>query len=158
MCYLGHDMKLIELIRDWDVLDDDGTIYASQPREENSEAIVAHQPELGGLPPQAERPGLNYFLEVFIASKFVGGWAANLDAQPALQQECARLIGYAANDAQKATRPGPPLTASGKARFNRQVLNWNLREPVQPITYDAADHVLGFANEVARACAISSIC
>jgi len=38
-----------------------------------------------------------------------------------------------------------PLTAAGKARFNRQVLNWDLSEPVQPITYDAAGHVfLGF--------------
>lgn len=38
-----------------------------------------------------------------------------------------------------------PLTTAGRARFNRQVLNWDLSEPVQPITYDAAGHVfLGF--------------
>jgi hypothetical protein len=35
-----------------------------------------------------------------------------------------------------------PLTASGQSRFNQQVLNWELSEPVKPITYDAAGNVL----------------
>jgi hypothetical protein len=34
-----------------------------------------------------------------------------------------------------------PLTNSGKSSFNRQVLNWDLADPVQPITYDAAGNV-----------------
>jgi len=34
------------------------------------------------------------------------------------------------------------LTASGQSRFNQQVLNWELSEPVKPITYDAAGNVL----------------
>ena len=96
---MGPTMKLIEAIRDLNSLDEEGTIYASQPWGENSEAIVAHQPELGGLPPEAERLGLSYFLEVFIARDFVESWLANLDAQPTLQKMCARLIKYAATDA-----------------------------------------------------------
>jgi hypothetical protein len=35
-----------------------------------------------------------------------------------------------------------PMTASGRTRFNRQVLNWDLPEPVQPLTYDAAGNIL----------------
>ena len=34
-----------------------------------------------------------------------------------------------------------PLSASGAARFNQQVLNWNLQSPVQAITYDANGNV-----------------
>jgi hypothetical protein len=38
-----------------------------------------------------------------------------------------------------------PLSASGERRFNQQVLNWNLPENVQAITYDANGNVfLGF--------------
>jgi hypothetical protein len=92
-------MKLIEAIRDLDEFDPESTIYASQPWTESSETIVAHQPKSGGLPAQAERLGLRYFLEVFIARDFVEGWIANLDAQPTLRQKCARLIEYAATDA-----------------------------------------------------------
>ncbi len=92
-------MKLIEAIRDLDSLDEEGTIYASPPWAEKSEAIVAHQPETSGLPIEAERLGLTYFLEVFIARDFVESWMANLDAQPTLKEKCARLIQYAATDA-----------------------------------------------------------
>jgi hypothetical protein len=66
---------------------------------QNSEAVVAHEPASGGLPAEAERLDLNYFLEVFIARDSVDDWMARLDTQPALQQKYARLIEYAANDA-----------------------------------------------------------
>lgn len=96
---MGPTMKLIEAIRDLDILDEEGTIHASQPWAENSEAIVAHEPESGGLPDEAEQLGLIYFLDVFIARDFVESWMASLDAQPTLQQKCARLIEYAITDA-----------------------------------------------------------
>jgi hypothetical protein len=96
---MGPMMKLIEVVRDLDALDVESTIYASQPWAENSEALVAHEPESGGLPAEAERLGLRYFLEVFIARDFVEGWVANLDAPPTPHQTCARLIKYAATDA-----------------------------------------------------------
>ncbi len=92
-------MKLIEAIRVLDALDEEGTIYAAEPWTENSEAIVAREPETGGLPAEAKRLGLSYFLEVFIASEVIEDWTANLDTQPTLQQKCARVIEYAINDA-----------------------------------------------------------
>jgi len=92
-------MRLIEAIRDLDSLDEESTIYAAEPWNENSEAIVAREPEAGGLPSEAERLGLKYFLEVFIAREVIEGWMSNLDAQPTLQQKCARLIKYAITDA-----------------------------------------------------------
>jgi len=57
------------------------------------------EPEAGGMPPEAEWLNLKYFLEVFIARNFIEDWTANCDAQPTLQQKCARLIAYAVSDA-----------------------------------------------------------
>ncbi|HXC36679.1 MAG TPA: hypothetical protein VNV43_12440 [Candidatus Acidoferrales bacterium] len=92
-------MKLIEVIRDLDALDDESTIYAAKPWTEDSEVIVAHEPESGGVPAEVERLSLEYFLEVLIAREFLEGWLGNLDAQPTLQQKCARVIKYAITDA-----------------------------------------------------------
>jgi hypothetical protein len=96
---VGKKMKLIELVRDLDALDKRGTIYASQPWSEASEAIVAYEPEAGGMPAEAEHLQLKYFLEVFIARDFIEGWIANCRTPPTLEQKCAGLIEYAANDA-----------------------------------------------------------
>lgn len=92
-------MKLIEVIRDLNSLDDDGIIFAAEPRTENSETAVAHEPESGDLPAEAERLNLKYLLEVLVAREVLQGWMANLDVQPSPQQQCARLIRYAILDA-----------------------------------------------------------
>jgi len=92
-------MKLIELVRNLDTLDRRNTIYASRPWSDTSEAIVAYEPEAGGMPLEAERLNLKYFLEVFIARNFIEDYTANCDTQPTLQQKCARLIAYAVSDA-----------------------------------------------------------
>ena len=92
-------MKLITVVRDLDTLNERSTIYASVPWSETSEAIVAYEPEAGGMPANAERLNLKYFLEVFVARDFIESWTANCDTQPTLQQKCTRLIEYAANDA-----------------------------------------------------------
>ena len=92
-------MKLITVVRDLDTLDERSTIYASGPWSETSEAIVAYEPEAGGMPAKAERLNLKYFLEVFIARDFIESWTANCETRPTLQQICTRLIEYAANDA-----------------------------------------------------------
>jgi len=92
-------MKLIDAVNQLNNLDQESTIYASRPWAENSLTVVAREPESGGLPLEAERLGLSYFLEVFVARDFVEGWVASLDAQPTLRQKCERLIKYAATDA-----------------------------------------------------------
>jgi hypothetical protein len=91
-------MKLIELIRNLDALDEQSTIYTSWPWLDASEAISAHQPDAGGIPAEAERLNLQYFLEVFVARDFIEDWAKNCVTAPTLEQKCARLIEYATND------------------------------------------------------------
>jgi hypothetical protein len=60
-------MKLIELVRDLDTLDERSIIYASSPWSEASEAIVGYEPEAGRTPSDAAPLNLEYFLEVFVA-------------------------------------------------------------------------------------------
>lgn len=92
-------MTLIEIIRDLEALDGESTIYAAAPWIENSNAIVASEAQGGGLPTEAAQLGLKYFLEVFIAREFLEDWSTSLQAEPTLQEKCARLIQYAINDA-----------------------------------------------------------
>jgi hypothetical protein len=97
-CGMGRRMKLIQLIRNLDALDEQSTIYASQPWSDSSEAIAAYEPETRGIPAEAEELDLKYFLEVFIARNLVQGWAAACPTLPTVHQTCARLIEYAIND------------------------------------------------------------
>ncbi|MEH2500318.1 hypothetical protein V1294_006797 [Bradyrhizobium sp. AZCC 1678] len=92
-------MTLIEAVQNLDSLEGESTIYAAQPWTADSMAVVAPEPESGGLPTEAEKHALKYFLEVSIARDFLEDWSANLDAEPILQEKCARLIQYAITDA-----------------------------------------------------------
>lgn len=92
-------LTLRNAVRDIWSLDVDGTIYAALPWTEESVAIVAQESASGGPPAEAQDLGLKYFLEVFVAREFLGGWRETLGAKPSVAQECARLIQYALNDA-----------------------------------------------------------
>jgi hypothetical protein len=96
---MGPMKTLLDVISELDEADREATIYASKPWTNESTALVAREPETGGLPPRARDLGLDYFLEVFIASEFLEDWIANLNAKPSAEQKCHRLIGYAVNDA-----------------------------------------------------------
>ena len=95
----ANKMTLLDAVDTLDDLDEVFTIYAAEPWMKNSTAIVAQEPEAGGLPAEAEKLGLKYFLEVFIARDFLDDWKGSLNQEPTLQEKCARLIQYAVNDA-----------------------------------------------------------
>jgi hypothetical protein len=95
---MGTTMTLLQIVEELDSLDKTSTIYAADPWMENSKAMVLPEPETRGLPPEAKKFGLKYFLEVFIAQDFIEEWAENLDVAPTSQQKCLRLVQYATND------------------------------------------------------------
>ena len=95
----GNNMTLLEIIGDLESFDNEGIICARKPWTENSEAIVIVEPQARRLPAEAERLGMDYFLDVFIVREFLEDWTANLDAEPTLQQKCSRIIKYAITDA-----------------------------------------------------------
>jgi len=90
-------MTLIEAIGNLEKHDAEATIYATEPWRAESQAVVAFEPEEGGVPAEAEN--LSYFLEVFIAREFLEDWELTLESPSRLQERCARLIQYAINDA-----------------------------------------------------------
>jgi hypothetical protein len=96
---MGQIVRLADIAKRLSEFDRNDTIYASEPWTEGSHAIVAPEPESGGLPPEAAKAGMKYFLEVSIASDFVEDWTASLHDEPSASAVCARLIQYAINDA-----------------------------------------------------------
>jgi hypothetical protein len=96
---MGETMTLIEVIRDLKSFDNEGIICATKPWTDNSAAIVVVEPGARTLPAEAARLGMEYFLDIFVAREFLEGWGKSLGANPSLQEQCARLIQYAVNDA-----------------------------------------------------------
>ncbi len=95
---MGKKMTLIEIINNLaNVEDDDMTIYAEEPWRNESKAILAHEPEAGGLPNVAIEGNLAYFLEVFITNEIM----EDIDVPEfnTIEKKCKRLIEYAINDA-----------------------------------------------------------
>ena len=93
-------MNLREIIGDIATLDTDLTIYLDKNSEwsSSSSAIVAEEPEDGGLPNEAK--GMEYFLEIDIANEVLDVWSNWRNGQePSLEEKCEAIIYYAKNDA-----------------------------------------------------------
>ena len=96
---MGTVTTLMEVIRALDSLDTECTVYAAEPWTQVSAAVVAREPESGGLPEEVKRRGLRYFLEISIARDLLEDWSAHSGVKPTLQQKVERLIEYAISDA-----------------------------------------------------------
>lgn len=96
---MGQIARLGDVIDRLSEFDSEDTIYASEPWTEQSEAMVAREPDAGGLPLEVSGAGMKYFLEINIAQNFVEDWLASLDVQPTPSAVCLRVIDYAVNDA-----------------------------------------------------------
>ena len=96
---MGQVGRLIEIVARLSEFDEYDTIYAAEPWTEDSRAMVATEPESGGLPPEAVEAGFEYFLEIFISREVIEGWLASLAEKPSLSETCQRLIEYATYDA-----------------------------------------------------------
>jgi hypothetical protein len=92
-------IRLADAVAGLASFDESATIYAAEPWNAESAAVIATEPESGGLPEGASPRGLKYFLEVSIARDFLEGWEATLSGRPSEQERCARLIRYAIDDA-----------------------------------------------------------
>lgn len=96
---MGQVTTLIDIVKSYKDLSEVDTIYAQEPWTERSLALVATEPSSGGLPEDAKKLGLRYFLEVSVANEFLVDWCQSLKREPALEEKCQRLILYAINDA-----------------------------------------------------------
>jgi hypothetical protein len=92
-------VKLIDIFNNLSDLDGEGTIYATEPWNEDSEAFVAKEPENGGGLPAEAPYGVRYFLEAAIVLELVQDWTASRIEPPTSSATCKRVIEYAINDA-----------------------------------------------------------
>lgn len=102
MVHLGATMSattLIDIVTNLSAFDEQLTIYVAKPWTCDSLAVVAREPDEGGLPLEAESCGAVYFIEVFIAKEFLEGWLASEARRIPAREQCERLIHYAIYDA-----------------------------------------------------------
>lgn len=92
-------LKLSEIVERLGSLDPENTIYATEPWSCDSLAVVAREPDDGGVPPEAAHIAASYFLEVFIAMEFLEDWQQYVAPRASRRELCERLIAYAVNDA-----------------------------------------------------------
>jgi hypothetical protein len=92
-------MMLIDVGACMNEFDRTHTIYAAEPWTGDSLALVAYEPDEGGLPPDAVRLKLSYFLEIEIANEILSEWTSAGRARFSNAEICQRFIDYATNDA-----------------------------------------------------------
>lgn len=90
-------MKLIDLIKDIDNIDQEAIIFQEEKENPNSDIILSFA-EDGGIKEVGGRK-YYYFIEVFLAKEFVDDWVASLDYEPTIEEKAKRLYDYAMNDA-----------------------------------------------------------
>jgi hypothetical protein len=87
--------KLIDIVANLGSYDAELTIYAAKPWTCDTEVVVAREPARGGLPPEAESRGAEYFIEVSVAKELLEDWTATEGARSTERERCERLIHYA---------------------------------------------------------------
>lgn len=90
-------MKLIDLIKDIDNIDQEAIIFQEEKENPNSDIILSFA-EDGGIKEEGGRK-YYYLIEVFLAKEFVDDWVASLDYEPTIEEKAKRLYNYAMNDA-----------------------------------------------------------
>ena len=91
-------MTLLEVVQTLHQFNEDDTIYAVEPWACESAALVAEEPEEGGLPPRAKELGMSYFIEISFAIDFLEGWLSHQTEPMSGRAKCERLIEYAIHD------------------------------------------------------------
>ena len=92
-------MKLIDAVANLKKFSEEETIYAQEPWVPDSEVIIEREPDNGGVPDNAKKSEMVYFLEISIAKEFLEDWIAFSDDVVSIENQCIRLIQYAINDA-----------------------------------------------------------
>jgi DNA-directed RNA polymerase subunit RPC12/RpoP len=88
-------MTLFEIVQGLDQFGHGMTIYAQDPWQPSTNAIVAHPCDDGGVPSEAVTAGCRYFLEVFIALEVLRQFPLVPGQEGGERERCARLIEYA---------------------------------------------------------------
>ena len=92
-------MKLIDVIKDLENIDQEAIIFQEDRDNFHSDVIISFAEEGDGGTKEKEDRKYYYLIEVFLAKDFVKDWEASLDYEPTLEETAKRLYDYAINDA-----------------------------------------------------------
>ena len=92
-------MKLIDLLKNWEDVDEELIIFQENETDFNADIILAYgEVGDGGIKIENGRK-YTYLIEVFLAKEFVGEWVDSLTFKPGYNEIAKRLHEYARNDA-----------------------------------------------------------
>lgn len=92
-------MKLIDLIKNINDLDEDLIIFIASKEYYESDIILDYPPENDSGIKEREGIKFYYLIEVFLAKEFIEDWTNSLDFQPSDIDIAKRLFEYGINDA-----------------------------------------------------------
>jgi hypothetical protein len=92
-------------------------IYAAEPWDPLSLAVVLDEPRDGSLPAEVRQLSCRFFLDIAVCRASMIGFRAWLGREPTLEERCRELISFASEHAEPGASPngGPaePLGNSG---------------------------------------------
>ncbi|MNL40125.1 hypothetical protein D3C87_1624480 [compost metagenome] len=87
-------MKLTDLTKDIENIDQEAIIFQEDRGNPNSDIIISFAEEGDEGIKEVEGRKYYYLIEVFLAKEFLEDWEANLDYKPTLEQKAKRLYDY----------------------------------------------------------------
>lgn len=92
-------MKLTDLIKDIENIDQESIIFQEDIENPSSDIILSFAEEGDEGIKEEEGRKYHYLIEVFLAKEFVEDWESSLDYVPSIEEKAKRLYDYAINDA-----------------------------------------------------------
>ncbi len=92
-------MKLTDLIKDIENIDQEAIIFQENMDNPNSDIILSFAEEGDEGIKEVEGRKYYYLIEVFLAKEFIEDWEASLNYNPTIKEKAERLHDYAINDA-----------------------------------------------------------
>ncbi|QCR21729.1 hypothetical protein [Pontibacter sp. SGAir0037] len=92
-------MKLVELIKELEAIDDELVIYHADMKKYESDIILAYAEDDDNGVKVVDGKSYSYLIEVFLAKEFVEDWVQSLRKNPTDDQIAKRLFKFGINDA-----------------------------------------------------------
>jgi len=107
---------LLEMTERLPELDASEAIYAAEPWQRSSVAVVDREPSDGSPPAEARSLSCRFFLDVVVCRAAMIGFRAWLKPEPALEEKCLELVSFATETAERAASPiGGPTESLGSS-------------------------------------------
>jgi hypothetical protein len=100
----GDMATLLEITQRLTEFDASDAIYAAEPWQPSSVAVVLNEPRDGSLPAEAHRLSCRLLLDIAVGRAVMIGFRAWLKREPSLEERCLELIRFATKTPNHCTR------------------------------------------------------